>query len=369
MTRTAAEIASFGHDGARYTSWPAWAARLLLALVLALICYGVLSPTAESLAITPQVSEKQSAALRTGDSNLYRRILSRFEAGEPYYATVSDELRRHGYPLRPPLNFRPPTLVYLLSALPADSIRVDVLRSLALITGIVLMLAIRPHCGGPVPLIAGGILVATGLVPATVEVAVLWHEVWASMAIALSLALYRRDRWLLSAGIGLVAVLLRELALLYLVVMATLAWREGQRKELFGWLGILALGAVTLLVHLSFANSYVLPTDAVSPSWVRAGGWSFVLLAAQWNRVICPDWLVAITMPLALLGLGNWRSQIGTRIAATVGAYVAAFLVVGRWDNTYWGLIYTPLLPIGLLFVRRALADLWRAARLGPSRV
>ena len=328
----------------------------------------MLSPTAKSLVTAPQVSEKQSAALRSGDSNLYRRILSRIEAGEPYYATVSDELRRSGYPLRPPLNFRPPTLVYLPSALPADGIRVGVLRSLALTTGIFLMLAIRPHCAGPVPMAAGGILIATGLVPATVGVAVLWHEVWASMAIALSLALYRRDRWLLSAGIGLVAVLLRKLALLYLVVMAALAFRDGQQKELFGWLGILAFGVAMLLAHLSFANGYVLPTDPVSPSWVRGGGWPFVLLTAQWNQAICPDWLVAITVPLALLGLGNWRSQTGTRIAATVGGYVAAFLAIGRGDNTYWGLIYTPLLPIGLLFAGRALMDLWRAARLGPSR-
>ena len=351
----------------RYASLPAWTARLLLALVLVLIGYGTLAPTVKSIATAPHNLEKQSAR-PNGDSELYRRILNRFDAGESYYATVSDELRRSDYPLRPPLNFRPPTLVYLLSALPGDRTRVGVLRSFAVIAGISLMLALRPQCPGPAYMGAGGILVATGLLPAVVDAAVLWHEVWASVAIALSLALYRRDRWVLSAGIGLVAVLLRELALVYLVVMAALAWRDGQRRESFVWLAIIAFCAAMLLVHWQIASGYVLPTDPSSPTWVRTSGWSFVLLTAQWNQAICPSWLVGVTMPLALLGLGGWSSQTGTRVAATVGAYVAAFMVIGRPDNTYWGLIYTPLLPVGLLFAGRALADLLGAARLRASR-
>jgi hypothetical protein len=347
----------------RYASLPAWTARLLLALVVLLMSCGTLSPTWKSLATMPH--DKQSGRPSgESDAELYGRILSRYDAGEPYYAIVSDELRRGNYPLRPPFNFRLPTLVYLLSALPDDSISLGVLRSLALIAGLSLFLALRPHCPGPACMAAGGILLMTGLLPAVVDGAVLFHEVWASLAIALSLALYRRDRWVLSAGIGLVAVLLRELALPYLVIMAALAWREGQRKELFGWLAIIALCAITLLVHLHIATRYALPTDPMSPTWIRVGGWSFVLVTAQWNQAIFPGWLVGFTMPLALLGLGGLNSQIGTRVAATVAAYVAAFMFFGRPDNTYWGLIYTPLLPVGLLFASRALADLWGAARL-----
>ena len=348
----------------RYASLPAWTARLFLALVVVVVGYGTLATTVQSITAAPR---EESGAQAGGDAELYKRIQSRVDAGAPYYAAVGDELRRGGYPLRPTVNFRPPTLAYLLSALPGEGIRLAVLRSLALLTGFLLMLALRPHCAGPACMAAGGLLLGTGLLPATVGAAVLWHEVWASLAIAMSLALYRHDRWIVSAGLGMAAVLFRELALLYLIVMAALAWREGRRKESFGWVAVLALCAVALFVHWQIASGHVLPTDPSSPSWVRAGGWSFVLLTGQWNQVLCPSWLVGLTLPLALLGLAGWSGPTGTRVAATVAAYVAAFMLIGRPDNTYWGLIYTPLLPLGLLFAGRALVDLWRAARLGPA--
>ena len=65
-----------------------------------------------------------------------------------------------------------------------------------------------------------------------------------------------------------------------------------------------------------------------------------------------------VLLPLILIGLIGWRGKVGTRVGLTVGIYVLAFMIVGRGDNNYWGLMFAPLLPLGLLLAPRSLADL-----------
>ena len=62
-------------------------------------------------------------------------------------------------------------------------------------------------------------------------------------------------------------------------------------------------------------------------------------------------------------GLAGWRGELGNRVALTVTAYVLLFMVAGRSDNTYWGLLYAPLLPFGWVMAPAAFHDLWNAAR------
>jgi hypothetical protein len=40
-----------------------------------------------------------------------------------------------------------------------------------------------------------------------------------------------------------------------------------------------------------------------------------------------------------------------------------SFLFVGRDNNTYWGIIDTPLIAVSITFVPSALDALWHAAR------
>jgi hypothetical protein len=42
-------------------------------------------------------------------------------------------------------------------------------------------------------------------------------------------------------------------------------------------------------------------------------------------------------------------------VAATLIAFGLAFLVLGRVDNAYWGLMITPLWPVALVGVGRIL--------------
>ena len=62
-----------------------------------------------------------------------------------------------------------------------------------------------------------------------------------------------------------------------------------------------------------------------------------------------PDWLVLLYLSASLWGLAAWRGLGAVRVGATVGAYLLAFLVVGKPFNNYWGLLYAALLPMGLV--------------------
>jgi hypothetical protein len=181
----------------------------------------------------------------------------------------------------------------------------------------------------------------------------------------LSLALWRPGRWGWSVAIGLLAVLTRELALPYLAAMAFMAWREHRLREAAAWACAIALFGAAMLVHAHLVLQQIAAADPGS-EWLSSGGWAFVLSTARWNALflVSPAWLVAIAVPLALVGLAGWAHPVGARMALTAGAYVGAFLVLGRPDNFYWGLMYAPFLALGLLFAWPALRDLWQAAAM-----
>src|SRR6202008_2286025 len=109
--------------------------------------------------------------------------------------------------------------------------------------------------------------------------------------------------------------------------------------------------------------------DRASPGWLGVGGWRFVLLQMKWNALLMttPDWMAAVAAPLAFLGLLSPRGLLADRLRLLVFGYTAAFLVFGRADNSYWGLITAPLWPIGLYFVADAVRNL--ASQAGfPAR-
>ena len=67
-------------------------------------------------------------------------------------------------------------------------------------------------------------------------------------------------------------------------------------------------------------------------------------------------------MSLSLLGWTGWRSGTAARTTLLLAMYAGAFAFLGRVDNFYWGFLIAPLVPLGLLFAPRALADLIAAA-------
>jgi len=311
---------------------------LLIGLTVILIGLGLL---------LPRSPEPRAGAGKQNDLVLYQTIIEAMRGGQGYYQAATEAQRARGYPLRPFLAVRPPTLAVAMSALPNAGAGRLAMGGLGVITVLAFLWRVTRQFGRPIAII---IAFASGIAAAFVPDAYLTHEIWAGLFIALSLAIHTPRSWLLSLVFGLIAVSVRELAAPYLLVMAVLGWRDGRRAECVCWVLGLAACGVGLWLHGAAVASLVRPGDSVSPGWLALGGWPFVLAALHMNGIafMAPHWLLACLAPLALLGLATWTGPLCDRIALTVIGYCCAFLFVGRADNLYWGLLIAPLWPLGL---------------------
>ncbi len=348
----------------RIAAWPPWLAwmTLLLAVVLTL-----------STAIGPPRNPPPPS---TGpgphytDRELYREITQKVAAGQDYYAAATATQRAHGYPIWPPWAVREPTEAWVLVLLRNDLVRWGALLLLAA-AAVVLMRDGAEQAPGPAwRRIAVTLLFGVGLANVGLPTAPYLHENWAAVFIALSLACWRPRPaswrgWALSVAFGLIACLFREIALPYLVVMAAFAAVERRSGELLGWgAGPGRAWRRFWPVHFALAARQHLPTDGVSPGWMRFGGWPFAVLAARRNIVLAvlPAPLASLALLASLLGLVSVRSPWLDRIAGVAAGFLLMFMAVGRPDNYYWGMIVAPLLAMGLPFAPAALRDLVRSA-------
>ena len=106
--------------------------------------------------------------------------------------------------------------------------------------------------------------------------------------------------------------------------------------------------------------------EAHKQGWFRFGGLTFVVAIAQMNAclILLPVWITAIYFVVAIIGFAGWRSDWGRRITLAASVYIAAFSIVGNDFNRYWGLMIAPLFCFGAVHAPRAIADLWRAAKM-----
>ena len=340
---------------------PPWAAAAVLAglgLLIGLgLCLGV-------------QAGKGPAPPGQDDLAVYARVIERVQHGQSYYAVIADEIRRLHGPLKPFLTVRPPTLAWAMAALPGEGARIAAVRLLAALALAAWVARLELWREPPARATLAFLTLASGITPALAAQAYLLHETWAGLLIALALALYRPGRWRASLALALLAALERELAAPFLLVMALFALDERRLKEAAAWLGGLALFALALWRHALAVQAVLIPSDIASRGWLSIGGWPFVLHAASWNAFVLFDqrW-VAVLFPLALVGLAAGRGRLGRRAALTVFGYAAVFLLFGRRENFYWGLIIAPIWPLGLLTAPRALNRLARrAARLCRRR-
>lgn len=340
-----------------FAQWPAWAARALLAAMAGLVV----------LAAVPQAGPSGPRP-SYDDKRLYRAVTERVMAGQDYYPAAAAEHRAHGYPTAPAQVFRPPTLAWVTAALKTDPLRRTVLVGLSLTALLALHGALARAGVGTRTALWSLPLVASAFAIATAHGSIYLHEVWAAALIALSLATWRPDRWGGAVALGFAACLFRELALPYLWAMAAFALWDRRWRELAAWVVATLAFCGLFALHLDRAAAEHLPGDITSSGWVRLGGWAFVLETAKRNLLLiwAPAPVVAVAACLGLLGLAGWRNGWTARAALVVGGYMAAFAIVGRPDNAYWGILYAPLLPLGWLLAPAALRDL--AVRAFPRR-
>ncbi len=341
-------------------------ARAPAALIVAAI---LLAVTFSMLMIAPQPSTTATGPARMTEQRdedlaLYREITRRVAGGGHYYTVTAAELRKGGYPLRPFVTFRLPALSVASAAAGPVMTRIALLI-LMLATLVVWYRRLDGAFEDRGRRISAILLIASGMTIAVQPVYIVVHEVWAGLLIALSLGLYRPDRWGPSVAAALGAVLIRELALPFLLLMgasaiARTAWREASAWALGAMIFAIAIGA-----HAAQVALVTTADDPASPGWLATGGWpAFIRAMTETSALrVMPDWAAAAIVVLSLVGWISWRSQTGRIGTLMFAGYALLFVTLGRPQNFYWGLIVSPLLLLGLAFVPRAFSDLLDSVR------
>lgn len=355
----------------RFAGWPRGRALVALAVFAALLVLAALAPIhagEDSEARPPSVfgkTETVNRPARDDDLALYDRVIERLQHGENYYDAVAIEHRRSHYPLNPGFAVRLPTLAVIEAHVPLAG---QIAASLLLLGGVLLAwwrrINAEPAGSQVRMLVMAGIFVGCSIL--TFRYFFVLHELWAGGLLALSLGLHRPDRgkWL-GAGIAAAAALaIREHALPFVLLMAAFAlyhrrWREGG-----AWIALVLLFAAAMAWHLHTVAGLLRPDDPHGPSWVTLrglGGWLSMIVLSS-NLRFLPHFIAGPIVVLMVLGWTAWRAEVGAFGTLLQLGYGLAFMIAGRGDNWYWGMMVAPTLFVGIAFVPRALESLWRAA-------
>ena len=297
------------------------------------------------------------------DDTLYDGIVDAVRHGDDYYSATAAGLRAGGDPLRPFVTFRLPTLAIVQSWMTPVTAAL-LLYGVALLTLYAWYLRLGAAFARTPPRVIATVLAAAGMAGAMQAGLVAVQEMWAGLLIALSLALWRPDRWIEPVAIGLAAMLIRETALIYVAVMACFALAEGRRRELLGWIAAVALLAIVLLLHARAVAGVVHPLDQPMTEWAGIPGFGAAVRASVLSTALTlvPMALATPLVALALAGWAGWRDPLAARALATLAACLTLLSLLGHGEDTQGALLIAPLLPIGLAFVPDAVRDLCRAA-------
>ncbi|MXO75296.1 hypothetical protein GRI40_08730 [Altererythrobacter aerius] len=343
--------------------------------VIAILWGATASPapgSASAISAPPPVASPQVA--QSADLRLYRSIAERVRAGENYYVAASTEQRARSFPLKPGVAIRLPTLAWLQAALGATG---TMAAAIVLLIGIAAAWWRRFAAEGasPAERRAGTALVLIGSALLLNPDYHVLHELWAGALIAFAVGIHRPNQWLGAVLVGALALAIRELALPFVMLMAAMALYRRNWHETAAW-GIVVSGfALVLAWHLHIVSGYVLPDDTVGPGWLALrgpAGWvGSVILSSPLH--VLPAAFGAFAIAASLLGWAAMRGVAGATVLMLSVGYGLGFMLAGRDDNFYWGLIVTQLLLGGMAFVPRlfrALVDLataWRATRVSRA--
>jgi len=319
------------------------AARIGLALLAVLIL-------ATLAALTVPVSQT--------DTGFYTGVIDGVRHGGNYYAVTADTLRGGGYPLKPVLAFGLPTLAVVQGHLPP--MVVTLLRY-----ALVVAVATAWHGRLKATLTTmrarwlATVLLLMALLPMLRPSLLVVPETWAGLFVALSLALRRPGRWLDAVALGLAAALIRETALLHLLIMLAFAWAEGARKEACGWTVAILIFLAAFAAHIHAVGEVVRPLDPAADIFGLFGFGLFVEAAAGCTMLaLLPVWIAGPLVGFALFGWAVWKDPTGLRILVLLVATAVLTGLSGRSDTPHWALLIAPLLLPGLIFAADGVRDL-----------
>jgi len=355
----------------RFAHWPRGRALVALALTLALLILSALAPiragegdTAGPPSLTGK-SDQANRPARDEDLALYDRVIERLQRGENYYDAVAIEHRRSHYPLNPGLAVRLPTLAVAEAWVPLPG---QVAASILLLLGVLAAWWRRldEEPGGKDVRMLGMAGVFVGCSILTFRYFFVLHELWAGGLLALAFGLHRPDRgkWLGAWIAAALALSIREHALPFVLLMGAFAAWHRRWKEAAAWAALVLIFVAALAWHLHIVAGLIRPDDAHGPSWITLrglGGWLSMIVLSS-NLRLLPHFIAGSLVVLMMLGWAGWRSSAGSFGTLLQLGYGLAFMIAGRGDNWYWGMVVAPSLFIGLAFLPHVVPSLWRAA-------
>ena len=295
------------------------------------------------------------------DAGLYRGIVNDVATGRSYYDAMAEAHRAKGYPLRPIMTVRLPTLAWVSAALGPIGTQL-LMTALVILTLAVWFRRLRPT--QPLLVTGAALFVMTlSTIPIAQSSILLFHESWAGLLIALSLGLWRQERPWASVAIALVAALFRESAAPILPMMAFFAMLSKRWHEASAWCVAFVIWGIAYAAHYGEVAALVRPDDLTSPGWSGMGGWP-LFVDAVFKTTPLTFLPSAFASPLTLLALLGWlsvRSGLGLRVAGWLFGMAVMIMLFARPDNFYWAALPMPLLLAGLAFVPLAAVDLWHA--------
>lgn len=361
----------------RFAHWKPGPARLALAVLALFLVLAAITPMRSGEGVHTSLADGRKVEAgdkaRDEDLALYDRVTERLRRGENYYEAVAIEHRASRYPLRPGFAVRLPTLATIESMLPAPADpskggQVEALLALALIAAILIVWWRRlgEEPGGERVRLWATVLLFLGAQILSVGYFFVLHELWSGGLLALAMGLYRpeKGKWIGAWIAAFAALAIREHALPFVLLLGTFALWHRRWKEAAGWALLVALFVAAMAIHLSAVAALVRPDDPVGPSWLTLrglSGWmSMVVLSS--NLRLIPAMLAGPLMVLMVFGWAGWRVPIASFATLLFLGYGLAFMIGGRGDNWYWGMMIAPMMWLGLAFVPMALKGLASAA-------
>jgi hypothetical protein len=299
------------------------------------------------------------------DTMLYRNVIDGVRAGGGYYDVVATQHRLGEFPLTPFVTVRPPTLAWLSAALGESCTRLALIGLMMAATA-AWFYRLRLNENLDPPAIAMLVVMLVSTIILTSPVLLLFHETWAAVLIALSIALRTPQRYVLSIAIGFSAVMFRDLAVPYLLLMGFVAACEKRWREAFHWSLAIALVSVTLYFHANAVAAVVRPGDLASKGWNGLNGYAYFVAAMSKTTllVIMPEFFARVIVPISLFGWMSWKSDCGLRVSGLLLGYATMLMTFARADNFYWGLLIAPLVLAGIGLAPTALLVLWKQCQL-----
>src|SRR3569833_1048392 len=241
---------------------PPWTARLVLAvgLVAAVVLVWV------SLGIGEPIR-------RAGPSDLdtYQRVVEALKTGQGYYPALHDALLAGGYGTLSPLNWRPPLFLTFLSLFPTLE-AAQVFLGLVTLIAWMLGVAVAFRRGGVALAVWAGIVLALSLLSIIAYRAELSFELCTGTLILISVGAYALGwRWV-GLVVGVLALFVRDLAVLYVLFCLVLALRERRWRETAAWIVALVAYAAFYAWHWSQLSALLGPADhAAATGWLQFG--------------------------------------------------------------------------------------------------